>query len=144
MIATVAAVHLAATLMMVGVIWMVQLVHYPLFQMVGRESFVAYERSHCNRMSFVVVPVMVVELGTALGLVALTDGVVGTWAMLGLALVGLIWVTTFCVHVPCHDRLGRGFDESAWRTLVRANWIRTLAWTARAGIAFALWPTGGM
>ena len=33
--------HLAATLFMVGVIWFVQVVHYPLFAKVGATAFAA-------------------------------------------------------------------------------------------------------
>jgi hypothetical protein len=36
-----------------------------------------------------------------------------------------------------HARLGQGADEAALRRLVRTNWIRTLAWTARG--VLVLW-----
>jgi hypothetical protein len=39
-------VHLAATAAMVGLIWFVQVVHYPLFASVGADEFVAYENAH--------------------------------------------------------------------------------------------------
>jgi hypothetical protein len=34
--------HLATTLLMVGLIWLVQIVYYPLFARVGDSSFAAY------------------------------------------------------------------------------------------------------
>ncbi len=40
------AVHLAATAAMTGLIWFVQVVHYPLFDLVGRAQFVGYEAAH--------------------------------------------------------------------------------------------------
>lgn len=43
------AVHVAATWFMVGLIWFVQLVHYPLFARVGRGGFAAYEGAHSWR-----------------------------------------------------------------------------------------------
>jgi hypothetical protein len=33
-----------------------------------------------------------------------------------------------------HAVLGRGFDDAAHERLVTTNWIRTLAWSARAAI----------
>jgi hypothetical protein len=138
MIPILAVVHLAATFIMIGIIWIVQLVHYPLFRLVGESSFKEYERSHCARISFIVVPVMLIELFAAGGLYLLVADPHRPYALSGLLLLGVIWGATFAVHVPCHDRLGRGFDEATWRTLVRSNWLRTIAWTARGGVALTL------
>lgn len=131
-------IHLVSTLVMTGVIWVIQLVHYPLFQLVGREEFAAYERSHQVRISFIVIPAMFTELGAAAGLAIVLPGDRQAWALIGLALLGVIWLSTFFIQVPCHDRLARGFDEAAWRRLVRSNWLRTIAWTVRTGVAVAL------
>ena len=38
-------VHVLATWFMTGVIWFVQVVHYPLMARVGAEGFAAYERA---------------------------------------------------------------------------------------------------
>ena len=51
------------------------------------------------------------------------------WA--GLALVVAIWLSTAVIQIPCHHRLAQGFDDRVHRRLVRTNWIRTVAWTAR-------------
>ena len=51
-------VHLAATAAMVGLLWFVQLVYYPLFALVGPDGFVEYEHSHQQRTSYVVGPLM--------------------------------------------------------------------------------------
>ena len=58
--------HLAATLFMVGLIWFVQVVHYPLMGSVGRPEFVAYERKHTRRTAWVVGPPMLIELATGI------------------------------------------------------------------------------
>ena len=39
-------VHVVATLVMTGLIWFVQIVHYPLMAKVGRADFAEYERLH--------------------------------------------------------------------------------------------------
>ncbi len=126
--------HLAATFFMTGVIWFVQIVHYPLMAMVGTEQFAVYSRSHQRRTSMVVLPVMLIELGTGIWL-ALTIGGSGVSAWLawgGLILLLVIWMMTFCVHVPQHGRLLRGFDPIVHARLVATNGIRTAAWTLRS------------
>jgi hypothetical protein len=133
--------HAVATLFMVAVIWFVQLVHYPLFARVGASALLDYERAHVGRISWIVVPAMLAELGSAAGLVALGSAHLRpAEAWLGLALVALLWACTFFVQVPIHARLQRTADPADVRSLVRWNWIRTAAWTARGvlvGVALA-------
>lgn len=125
-------VQMAATFFMIGLIWMVQIVHYPLFDDVGRENYVRYQHRHQNNISFVVGPVMLVELVTAALMIWYPPSQASRSAIyLGFALVVLIWLSTAFLQVPCHAKLVSGFDPEAYRLLVRSNWIRTLAWTAR-------------
>ena len=132
--------HLAATLTMFGVIWVVQLVHYPLFGGVGEAGWPAYEAAHQRRITWVVFPAMTVELLTAAALVWTGLGGVPRWSLwLGLALVGVVWASTAFVQVPLHGALGRGWDAAAHGRLVGTNWVRTAAWSARAGLV--LWWT---
>lgn len=123
--------HLAFTLYMTGVIWFVQIVHYPLMGKVGAESFVAYERSHTMLTTFVVGPQMVIELATAVLLVFSMKNM-QSWWWINLALVGLVWASTFFIQVPLHNALSQGFDEVKHLKLANSNWIRTAVWTARA------------
>ena len=58
-------VHAGATLMMLGVILVMQVVHYPLFARVGTEEYTAYQKSHMRRITGIVLPAMSAELGTA-------------------------------------------------------------------------------
>jgi hypothetical protein len=55
--------HLAATLFMIGVIWFVQVVHYPLFSRVGPEKFSLYSEAHSRLTTYVVGPPMLVGKG---------------------------------------------------------------------------------
>lgn len=130
--------QLAATWFMVGLIWCVQVVHYPLFERVGAPTYPGYQRAHMKRVSWVVLPVMLVELGTAVSAVWMRPKAVSastvTW---GLALLTAIWLSTFLLQVPAHDKLTRGFDSSAHRQLVRGNWARTIGWSARALVVSA-------
>ena len=129
-------VHLLSTLFMVGLIWFVQVVHYPLFAKVGPAEFLAYENAHTFLTTFVVMPPMLLEIGTAvlLAVFARPEGVSPVLAWAGLALVLVIWLSTFLLQVPQHEILGSGFAEPPHRFLVMSNWVRTLAWSARGVI----------
>ncbi|MBL9160290.1 MAG: hypothetical protein JNJ70_22605 [Verrucomicrobiales bacterium] len=128
-------VHAAATWALVGLIWVVQLVVYPAFAMVGKEGFGDYHAAHSRNITWVVGPLMLAELATALVLLATGTG--GGVFGASLALLALIWVSTGLVQVPLHQRLSSGKDEKVIRSLVRTNWIRTVAWTLR-GVAVAV------
>ena len=138
MIHTVFLLHMLATLTMFGAIWTVQLVTYPGFALVGREAWVAFEAAHQARITRVVGPAMVLELATAVWLVLDRPAVFPQWAVLaGAVLVGVVWLSTLFVQVPLHSALSTAFDADAQARLVATNWIRTAAWSARAGLV--LW-----
>jgi len=131
--------HLLATLTMFGAIWIVQIVHYPLFSGVGETGWSGYEAQHQSRITWVVGPAMLVELATAVWLVLDRPPGLPAWsALVGVLLVGVIWASTAFVQVPLHNALSTGsFDADAHRQLVSTNWTRTAAWTLRAGLV--LW-----
>ena len=127
--------NFAAAFYLTGLIWTVQVVHYPSFGLVPKAAWAAFHAAHTRRMSYVVLAPMVVELGLALWLAwagrHAWPGGAGWWS---LSLVGLVWAVTFFISVPFHNRLAGGYDYIAIDGLIRANWLRTLAWTARAAL----------
>ena len=126
-----------ATLYMVGVIWMCQLAHYPLLSDVG-ESLPRYQARNVRLTTWVVGLPMIVEALCAVALLIWLPGGLPMWSVwLGFALVLVIWIATMTASVPMHERLGHGYSEWAHRRLVRTNWIRTVAWTARG--VLVLW-----
>lgn len=126
-------VHAAVTLMMFGVILVVQLVHYPLFRFVGSEAFQTYETEHVRRITWIVGPLMLVELATAVLLFWIRPrGVTILQVGLGGGLLVGVWCATAVLQVPLHRRLADGFSRVLQRQLVRSNWIRTALWGARA------------
>lgn len=130
--------NIASTLFMVGVIWYVQIVHYPLFSKVGVSGFIAYEDDHSRLTGYVVGPPMLVEAATSLAVLFFRpEGVPLPALWVGFLLVVVIWASTALLQVPRHTALGSGFDEKAHRFLVVSNWVRTVAWTLRG--ALVLW-----
>jgi len=132
-------VQVAATLFLTGLIWVIQVVHYPLMSRVSRERFIEFHDQHSHRIGRIVVAPMVLELTTAALLLVVRPHNVPTSLLLsGAILVVVIWVSTFALQVPQHRLLATGFDPAAHRALVRENWIRTVAWTLRAVIVIAM------
>ena len=121
--------HNAATLALVGLIWTVQLAHYPLFAQVGRESFKAYHQRYTRQITWVVAPLMLTELTTAAWLVL--AGARDPWLLASLVPLAFNWLSTWRVQIPLHDKLAAGFDAQAHQRLVATNWWRTAAWTLR-------------
>lgn len=129
---TVFLIHLFSTLFMTGVIWFAQAVHYPLLGRVGKEAFAAYEKENNRRTGWVVIPVMTVELATALLLLwRQPEGFLPFYAWLNAGLLGGIWISTFTLQGRYHNLLVKRFDPDVWRSLVGTNWVRTAAWTLR-------------
>jgi hypothetical protein len=131
--------HALATMTMTGLIWFVQVVHYPLMRQVGPVQFVVYEQLHLQRTTWVVAPLMLIEAVTAAAIATVAPtGVARILAWTGLALLACIWFSTAALQVPCHRRLQLGFDRATLARLVATNWGRTAAWSVRSILALAL------
>ncbi len=126
-------VNAAATWFMGGVIWFVQIVHYPLFDGMGASDFQNYAVRHRNLTSMVVVIPMLTEIVTSLVLAMIWKRPDGLLLWLAFWMVVGIWICTALGSIPCHERLcSSGYSTSAHHLLVSSNWLRTLLWSARA------------
>lgn len=108
---------------------MVQLVHYPSFLFVDVLNFKKFHTFHSNRISWIVAPVMLLELLTAYFLVYYDSRNFLNW--IGLALIVLIFALTAFVSVPQHNKLSCSHDEAVIRQLIASNWYRTALWSVR-------------
>lgn len=133
----------ASTWAMVGLIWLIQIVHYPLFERVGVDEFPVYASEHQRLITYVVLPLMFCELLTSFWLWSarppeISNGMV----VVGIVLVLLIWASTFLLQVPQHGALLSKFDADIHRKLVIGNWIRTIAWSLRGLlVSYMAWVT---
>jgi uncharacterized membrane protein len=131
--------HAACTWFMVGLIWIVQVVHYPLLSMVGRAGYRDYQLAHQKRISVVVLPVMLGELALSAWIALSPPAGLERWAgWAGAGLLLIVWLSTFVLQVPQHRRLEDGFDARAHALLVGTNWIRTVAWSLRGVLALVM------
>lgn len=130
--------NLAGTSLMVGFIWTIQVLTYPMMSAVPPEGFVAFELIHRNRVTAVLAVLAPAEIIAAAGVAAFVDEV-PSWLSIGSgALLFAIWVSTLLYYAPLHMRLSTGFDAVLHRRLVRTNWVRTAAWTVRGVAAITM------
>ena len=135
MLNLVLGIQLVTTLFLVGLIWTIQIVSYPLFAHVPGSGAESYHAEHVRRITALVMLPMLLELSCA-GLLLLMDPGILSWTGAGLVLV--IWLSTGLLQVPAHGKLSGEFDPAIVSQLVRTNWIRTIAWTVRAAVVLAM------
>lgn len=124
---------------MVGIIWFVQVVHYPLFSHVGETGFPAYSEAHSRLTTYVVGPPMLVEAATAVLLIFFRPAGIPVYlAWIGLVLLAVVWLSTALLQVPRHTKLGLAFESAEWASLVATNWVRTVSWSLRAIVTLAI------
>lgn len=125
--------NLSVTSALMGLIWLVQVVHYPSFRYVSETDFRGFSLFHTTQITWVVAPLMGLELLLALRLPF--EASVNLWTAWGaLGLLFVIWLSTAFVQVPLHGKLAAGKDALTIERLVRTNWLRTLAWSLKAGL----------
>jgi len=119
-------INLCVTIFMTGVIWIIQLVHYPSFRYVDEGHWSQAHQHHVNQISRVVAPMMILELGFRVWWLYQEISYLTISATILLA---VIWASTFLIQVPIHDKLESHKSEPLIDRLVKSNWIRTIAWT---------------
>lgn len=131
MLKVILIVNIAASFFMTGLIWFVQMVQYPGFLKIDPTDFRDYHGFHALRTGFVVIPPMVIELGTSIWLVIAFNEL---WLLnaIGLGLVVSIWIITAAFQARYHLQLRNNVSLEIMEKLISTNWIRTLFWTAKA------------
>ena len=118
---------------MTGTIWLVQLLVYPNFKLLGKTEFKKCHQFHTNRITWLVAPLMSIELTTGIWIALKTQSAPFYWNVFSVI---LIWILTATVNVPAHNRLLFEIDQSK-NKLIFGNWPRTLIWSARS--LFWIW-----
>ena len=126
-------IHFASTAVMVGVIWVIQLLHYPTFHYIEKNNYSQFQKFHMNRISYIVIPAMVIEMLSGIMLVIINDDFIISFSFLVC-----IWIITFVFFTNIHQRLLSKYENTAVEKLVNLNWIRTAFWTVRLVILFII------
>ena len=122
--------HLIFTSIMTGVIWVIQIVHYPSFHFIEKELYTAFQKFHMNKISIIVIPIMLAELITGM-MLFLDKGSKSPFLIISFVILVLIWLITGVFFSKARKELMTGYQELVVNQLVVMNWIRTLLWTLR-------------
>ena len=120
--------HFLSTSLMVGIIWVIQLLHYPTFNFIREDDYVEFQHFHMQRISFIVIPVMITELISCFMLVYYFRSYL---LILCLIILLVIWLITFVFFTKLHQSLLSGYDKMIVDKLVQINWSRTVLWSLR-------------
>ena len=115
---------------MTGVIWVIQIVHYPSFHFIEKELYTAFQKFHMNKISIIVIPIMLAELITGM-MLFLDKSSKSPFLIISFVILVLIWLITGVFFSKAHNELMTGYQELVVNQLVAMNWIRTLLWTLR-------------
>ena len=111
-----------------SLILITQFVSYPLFLKAGKEQFSKYHQSYTFYISTIVLPAMVLEL--LLSFNQIIHGI-DFFSVFNLIIIGIIWLSTFFIQVPIHNKIAYRYDKKLIKKLILTNWIRTCAWTCK-------------
>ncbi len=135
-----ALLNLALSWALLSLIWVTQLVTYPGFKYADADTFREFHLQYTWAITYVVMPLMLSELGLSLWMVFKFNYSIYFIAILLIVLA--IWASTFFIQVPLHNTLSSGKDEQIIQKLVQTNWIRTALWTAKAALVTYLYIKG--
>lgn len=123
-------IHFLSTSIMVGVIWVIQLLHYPSFHFVQKSDYPKFQQFHMSRISLIVIPAMIIEFIT--GIIMLQFGFSSNFLFISsLVILITIWGITFIFFTKMHQVLISGYNEIIVNRLISINWSRTLLWSLR-------------
>lgn len=119
------------SLLMTGVIWTIQRVHYPSFHYIEGVRAYEFHLFHQKKITGVVAPLMLIEFFTAMWLCFFsTDN--RSLLFINIIILLFIWIGTFFLSVPLHSRLLLGHQAMLIESLVVTNWLRTVLWTLKS------------
>ncbi len=111
---------------LVSLVFMTQFITYPTFLHIDKDKFSEYHRKYVNNISFIVAPVMLIELLTLFLIAYFSKDFL---IIKSLILLLVIWLTTFFIMIPSHNRISKSFNKKEIISLINYNWVRTILWS---------------
>lgn len=127
-------VNIAASLLLTGMVWLIQLAGYPALTKLHRAEFSRHHRNLTVRSATIAAPVMIAELVTTIWLILNAETLFFYHLAAGIVVI-ILWLLTLGIHIPAHIRLQQGYDESHINRLSDANWLRIILWSAKSLIS---------
>ena len=119
-------INLFSNIYLIAISIIVQLVVYPSFKNLKKESFITFHKNYTKKMLFIVGPIMFLELLTSLILVIKFNQ-----SSSSLIPLTFVWLPTFLLIVPVHNKLSSRFQEIEHKKLINLNFFRTIAWIVK-------------
>lgn len=121
-------INLFISSFMFGLITVTQFVSYPLFSKVKLSNFTFYHYHYTNYISFIAAPAMITELAIAIIIFLNIQTLLST---LNLLIIVTLFITTFLIQIPIHNKLKSKGNIILFKKLVLSNTIRTILWLAK-------------
>ena len=121
--------------LMMGVIITTQIVSYPLFLCLTKSDFETYHSTYVNKISFIVMPIMLSELVLSIILLSIIQNFS---SVIILSSMLLIFLSTLFLQVPIHQKLEDGYNSQSIYYLINTNWIRTFLWVIKSTASYNL------
>jgi len=118
--------NLLSNIYLIAISIIVQFVVYPSFKNFEKESFTTFHNNYTKKMLFLVGPIMLLELVASLILALKFNQ-----TTLALIPLFLVWLLTFLLIVPVHNKLSVGFNKIEHKKLISLNFFRTIAWIVK-------------
>ena len=118
---------LAIDFAMFLLIWLVQMIIYPVLHQISEENFSVWHAIYCKRIAYFVLPLMIAQLFESATACFFIGGIL-IWAKFICILSA--WIITFLISAPYHQKLSKGGkDTDVIIRLISTNWFRTMLWT---------------
>lgn len=135
----IAVTNFALTWFMVGLIWLIQIVNYPLFRFVEKKDFVNYHKSHVKRITPIVSSIMTLEACIAVLLLMIpTNDTNKGLALINLLFLAGIWLSTALLQLPMHNKLNILNNSRTINQLIISNWSRTVLWSLKGFLGWVI------
>ena len=121
--------NLIVSSILLGLILVIHFVHYKSFNFIDIEKFVEFHKFHTKNISFLVIPLMIIEVVISIIICYFYFSIL---SLINLSLVALIWITTFLLQVPSHNKLSTGKSIAEIEKLVSGNVFRVYLWFFKA------------
>jgi len=121
--------NLIANSILVGLIWVIQLIVYPSFKFIDKNNWSKFHKLHTHKITIIVGWLMPLEL--LLTFVLIFKGGVSYINLLVAICVIVIWSSTFLIQVPLHNKLSQIHSDKNINLLIKSNWLRTIAWSLK-------------
>jgi len=121
-------IQIISNSVLLGIILVTQFITYPSFLSVSKQKFYHFHNKYVNRISFIVIPFMILELFS----LCYISYILNDFLLIKSLIILLsIWLSTFIIMVPLHNKLSSKYEKELVIKLINYNWLRTLMWSIK-------------